>query len=137
MFELDKCLDLRKKIQDTEEKIEELDVRIRFPKAQTMSDMPRSTSFSNKMEDYLVKKEKLTTKKLSLEAMLEMSWDKIKDKLSKTNATVQEIMLLRYRFYNGYSWKKCTAIMAGSDKKWNENKTFRVYRQVIAKLQNE
>lgn len=140
MYELEKCLDLQKRIQEINEKIEELNVKIRFPKAQIMSDMPRSTSPTNPVESYIITKEKLCTKKLSLEALLEISWGGVKDKLSIANldgegVTVEEISLLTNRFYLGYSWKKCTQIMAKNDSKWNDNKTFRVYRKIMKKLQ--
>lgn len=136
MEELDKCLELRRKITDLEEKISDIDDRIRFPKAQTISDMPRCSSFGeNKIDQYLIQKEKYQNKKLLYETELSMLWNSIEKWLICCGIGQAERYLMYLRFNSGFSWKKCTAIMRNIEgQKWNENKVFRTYRGILKKL---
>jgi hypothetical protein len=138
MKELNRCLELRRQIADLEEKIEDIECRIRFPKAQTLSDMPRcSSSAGNPIENYIVQKEKYQSKKLLLETELHMEWSNIEKAMLSNNIPLEEVRLMYLRFNCGYPWKKCTAIMHDSfGGKWNENRAFRVYRGIVKSLQN-
>jgi len=137
MEELSKCLELRKKINDIEEKLEDIAYSIKCPKIPTVSDMPRSTSIlGNPIERYIEKQEKYENEKLLLETELNMKWNSIEKKLIACGTEKAERQLIYLRFNRGYSWKKCTSIMRNAEgQKWNENRTFRTYRKIVKKLQ--
>lgn len=137
MKELDRVLELHRKIERLNDDIEELENLIRSPKSQPISDMPHSTSRTNAIELYIVKKERLIEKRKELCAEYNATWDGVVKKCNAVGLTTNEILLLFLRFYHGFPWRECTAIMAKSNSKWNENKTFRVYRKVVEKLQSE
>lgn len=138
MEKLNKCLVLRKKINDIEEKLEDIAYSIKCPKIPTVSDMPRSTSISgNPIERYIEKQEKYENEKLLLETELNMLWNSIDKRLIACGTGKSERQLIYLRFNRGYSWKKCTAIMRKAEgQKWNENRTFRIYRKTVKNLQN-
>lgn len=138
MEDLNKCLDLRRKITSFEEKIEDIEDRIRFPKSQTISDMPRSTSSGIcQIEKYVILKEKLQSKKFLCETELNVMWGSVTKRMMMCNVSHAERYLMYLRYNSGYSWKKCTEIMQQLEgEKWNENKTFRVYRKVVKLLSN-
>lgn len=136
MEELDRCLELRRNIIDLEERIEDIEGKIRFPKSQTISDMPRgSASGINPIEQYITQKEKYQSKKLLCETELSMIWSDVEKRMVMCNIAHAERYLMYLRFNSGFSWKKCTAIMRNAEgKKWNENKTYREYRKVLKAL---
>lgn len=136
MNELERCKDLRKQIADLEEKIEDIEGRIRYPKAQTISDMPTASSTTNPIERYILLKEKYENRKLLYENELNGLWSEINLKMDKCNVTLSEkrVMLLRYK--NGLPWKKCTAIMKEIvGEYWTENLTFKTNRKVKKALE--
>lgn len=138
MNDLERCKDLRKQIADLEEKIEDIEGNIRYPKAQTISDMPRGSSTgTNSIERYILQKEKYENRKLMYENELFDLWAKINQKMDFCNINNNEkrVMLLRYK--DGLPWKKCTEIMkeiAGAY--WTENLTFKTNRKVKKALEN-
>lgn len=137
MKELDRCLELRRKISKIEEKLEDIGYCIRYPKSQTMSDMPKTTSQAiSPIERYIMQQDEFNRKKLLLETELSMHWNSIEKRMISCNIDKSARHLMYLRFNSGYSWKKCTAIMKNNEgEKWNENKTFRIYRKVVKMLQ--
>lgn len=129
MRELEKCLELRRKITDISEQIEMLQSRIETPKCQILSDMPKGGSESNSIEEYIIRKERLEQRKRQNENRLASEWRSISTKLKQNGVTDDVIELLKYRFYYGYRWKKCAVHM-----QWNENKCFREYRMALSKM---
>lgn len=138
MNELERCRELRKQIADLEEKIEDIEGNIRYPKAQTISDMPRGSSTgTNSIERYILYKERYESIKLQFEKELFALWEKINQKMDMCNITLDEkrVMLLRYK--HGLPWKICTKLMketAGAY--WTENLTFKTNRKVKKALEN-
>lgn len=134
---LSDCLELRRKITKLEEKLEEISDCIRYPKSQTMSDMPRgAASTISPIERYIIKQDEYQNDKLLLENTLRLKWNEVNRLLVECGVDKPERYLMYLRFHNGYSWRKCTATMENMvGTKWNENKTFRTYRKIILLLQ--
>lgn len=133
MEELNRCLELRRNIMSLEERIEDIEGRIRFPKSQTLSDMPRgSSSGTNPIERYIVLKEKYQSQKLLHETELSMIWNDLDKRMVMCGVPQDERRLMYLRYNSGLSWKKCTAIMREIEgKRWNENRTFKTNRKVL------
>ncbi len=134
MNDLDLCYELRKEIKELDGRIVELELAVRAPKAQPMNDMPHATTRQNIIEGYIIRKEKLFSKKYKLEAELDAAWNRAKAQLTAAGVGHDGIDLTRLRMYHGLSWKRCTEIMKKKYGKWNENKTFRIYREIVTKL---
>lgn len=132
--ELDECFELRKRVQDISDRIEELELRIRAPKAQPFSDMPHGTSRTNPLERYITKKEELEVKKHTVEMQLDEKWGETSRLFTDSGATKQELDLLRLRFFYGKPWKECTATMNKIYGNWNDNASFRAYRKAVERL---
>ena len=137
MRELDKCRELRQKIIETEEMIEDISCSIRYPKVPTMSDLPKgSASSTSPIDRYIMLLEKYQNKKLLLETELSQLWNCIEKQMIACNIDKSDRQLMYFRFNSGYPWKVCTSIMRRKEgKQWNENRSFRVYRNVVAMLQ--
>ena len=137
MKELNKCLDLRQRISDLNNLLEDIACRIRYPKAQTISDMPRlSSGGGNPIERYILQQEKYETRKKAAETELNDTWNAVVILFNRKKLHKDEILLMRLRFYYGYQWKQCAAIMREKyGDTWNENKVFRTYRKVVKTLQ--
>lgn len=139
MNELEKCLELRRRITETEEMLEDISCCIRYPKVQAMSDSPKSTSpFESSIERYIVKQEKFENQKLLLETELNMVWNTLMKRLIMLRVGKPERKLMYLRFNRGYSWKECGAIMKDSEgEMWNSNRVFRTYRKICVLLQKD
>lgn len=129
MRELEQCLELRRKINGINERIEELRSSIETPKCQTLSDMPKGGGERNTIEEYIIKLERLEQKKAVIEQHLVSDWRTISADLKKNGVFDDVILMLKYRFFYGYRWKKCAVHM-----QWNENKCFREYRAFLSKM---
>lgn len=137
MKELDRCLEIRRKISAIEEKLEDISYSIRYPKPQTMSDMPRSASSSDSpIERYIMRQEKYESDKRLLETELNSIWNMVEKQLIICEVEKSEIQLMYLRFNRGYSWKKCAATLSKAyNENWNNNKVFRIYRKIMLLLQ--
>lgn len=132
MKELDSCLNLRRKINDIDEKIKTLQAAILSPKNQVITGMPRGGNNSdNAIERYLVKLEKLQRLKDNLLSHQKSIWVDIEDKAKAANIPEQDIYLLYLRFVKGKKWNKCAVKMNKKYGNWNINKVFRIYRRTI------
>lgn len=136
MRELDVCLNIRKQINDVDEKIEELKAVATSPSGQVISDMPRSGRIGNAIEDYIIKLEKLETRKYRLEQLLKEKWSNAYKILHNSNVPLKNIKLLYCRYAKGLSWKECVKRMRElyPNELWNENKVFRLNRQALSKV---
>ena len=134
--ELNECLEISRKIKEIKEKTFDLQMRCYSPKSQVISDMPRGGAVENATERYLIDLERLNNKREALEAKRSFIWNSIKIKMNKCGLNEEYQRMLRFRFYNAYSWNKCTALLSElyENSNWNANKCFRVYRQILNKM---
>ena len=130
MFELDECLSVSKKLKKIDEDITELKCRNSAPKNQIITDMPKGGgSLINNLDSYLIKLEKLEKRRKRVQFQLDMAWNVAEQALKDIGVTdPQAIQLMKYRFYNGLAWKKCSMKM-----QWTLNKCFYVYRSILDK----
>ena len=126
---LNECLILRRDIESINERIEELNLRIKSPKNQIITDMPKGNNQQNAIEEYLIKKEKLEKMRFDYNRKISGKWQSVYYKCVNNDISKEAIEILRYRFYYGYTWRVCGEMM-----KWNKNKCFRVYRSVLGKF---
>lgn len=124
MRELDELRDINDKISEYELKKSELAAMVQ-PRAQTISNTPRSSNPINAIEEYCIRKEKIDEAIRKLETRKQEIWSGLK----LDNVTNEERDVLRLRFYEGYSWKRCAREL-----KEKEQKLFRVYRAVLCKI---
>ena len=140
MVELDECLDLARMIKEKDEVLIELKSRVMSPKGLIVSDMPKGGgSPMNTMDEYLIKKERIKKAKKRLEERLDAKWECVVNILKACGVDSETIHLMKFRFYCGLSWKKCTAAIKEEypDGRWNANKCFSAYRGVLHKTSNE
>ncbi len=134
---LDKCFSIAKQIKDVDEDIEELQSSEMSPKNQIMTYMPKGGNIQlNKLELYIIELERLEEKKNDLIELLNQTWDIAESILIKSGITQSNYRkMMKFRYYHGYSWKKCAIKMKEvypSDN-WNENKCYRVHRSILYK----
>lgn len=130
MKELDVCLELYIKGKSIDENIEEINALLYSPKVQDLSGMPKGSGGTDSIVDKLVeKKEKLTRQRYEIEKQKFHCRQEIETMMKECNLTKNEILLIKYRFFYGLSWKR-----VGKELDWNENKVFRVYRKINAIL---
>lgn len=139
MLELDECLKVVRKIKDIEDDILELESRTMSPKNQIITNMPKGGGSQDSGQDrYLIKLEKLQAQKNYWCGILNSKWNIAKLVLinSANVKDVRTFELLKLRFYYGYPWKVCAAKMKKEhpEEKWNINKCFREYRNIMHKL---
>lgn len=128
MKELQECLEAKRYIDKIDERITELKTVIYSPKNQVITGMPRGGNNENAIEKYLIKLEKLKSRKADLLKYQSEQWGIVKEKAG--NISEQEQYLLYIRCVEGYSWQKCVSIMQKKYKNWNINKAFRVYGKI-------
>ena len=136
MKELDECLAKTRKIKEINEDIAELRDRAFSPKNQIITGMPRGGAGGNQSDSYIVKLERLEDRQERLIHERDSLWDGIYEALTSKNIKAEHITLLRHRFYSGLQWPKCCKLMCEEypGNKWNMNKVFRVYRQILKKF---
>lgn len=135
---LDRCLYLRSQINKIDEKLARIRSEVRYPKSQTLSDVPRgASSGESAIERYIVKEEEYTEKRNSLVMELDSSWEEVVDALAECDITrPDEVALMKLRYYRGFKWKRCIQIME-ERARWNENKVYRIHRKIVQLLQNK
>ena len=137
--QLEECSSIRKKMLKKDLKIYELKSKIQSPKNQLINDMPKGgNKQSNSLEDYLLKLEKLVAEKQALCNELNKVWESIEFILkSQCNCDRQRVKLMRLRYYNNYSWKKCISLMKVfyPNDKWNANKGFKEHRLIFERYE--
>lgn len=136
---LKECFDLHREIREIDEKIEEIKAILYTPKCQDLSGMPKGEGNGESIIDKLItKKSKLEQMKLNATKVLSNKWAIVEKACNNAHISNAEIMLLMYRYYYGLSWKAVTNKMRDyAGQEWNENKTFRVHRIVLCKINKE
>lgn len=135
MKQLDEIIELRRDINSIVERLSELK-QMTQPRVQTISDMPRGGDKKNVIEEYIVKSERLQKKLDKKSRELESKWGELKILFCKAKLTDAQQNMIRARFYYAKSWKECTGVMESlyPSAKWSEQKLFRIYRNVLSKL---
>lgn len=127
MQELEQCLKIRRDINDIENKLAVLRAAIESPKNQIMTGMPRGGVQENPLDKYLIKAEQLEKQKCELITQQKHLWTTARKKLK--NISSEELYIMRLRFVDGLTWKKCVAVMNCKYGNWNINRAFRVLRK--------
>lgn len=133
----DDISDIFQQIEDIEEKLIVLEWQACTPKSGAITGMPKDGSGAgNPIELYLERKEKLEKKSKALKTRFNRLWNKAVHQMTVASIDAQTQKMMFYRFYKGLQWKACAAKL---DKKypnckWNENKCFRKYREVLYKV---
>ena len=134
---LKECYELRTEIIQIEEKIEEINALLYYPKIQQISDMPKggggnSEEFTDKL---ITKREKLKKCEKDKELEFTKKWCIAIKAFRKSRLNTWEVELLTYRYYWALPWKKCGDKMKDfTGQRWNENRIFRVYGKAKEKL---
>lgn len=137
MKTLDRCLQLRRRINEIDEKIETLKFNIDSPRSSVISDMPKGGGTrGNPLEEYVIKLEELENKRKRINAVLVELFKELRSTMAKAGIDDQACEMMKYRFYHGLQWKACAAVMNKKHPKnnWNVNKCFRVYRAILYKM---
>lgn len=130
------CLiEIHKVIKGIDEDIMIIRERIEAPKNQIISDMPRGGISENAVDKALDEIKKKESRRLYYCDVLVSKWLICEEILKSCNINQKHIELLKFRFLQGLSWRACVKGMTKlyNEEKWNENKVFRIYRQVVAK----
>lgn len=135
MYELNECLRITREIEKVREKLIFIKAAIQAPKNQIISDLPKGGNCPvSAIETYLEKEEKLQDDLRALKIERSEKWQAFQNIAAEKGVTKEDVHLMQLRFFRGYSWNKCTAVMRSRyGDKWNANRTFRVYRQVLSK----
>lgn len=133
------CLELRHEIKEIDELIEEIKAILYYPKCQDLSGMPKGEGSGESIIDKLItKKSNLEKKKANIACNLGNKWTVIEKACKNAHISDAGIKLLSLRYYYGLSWKMVTLKMQDyTGQNWNDNKTFRVHRAVLYKLNKE
>lgn len=136
MRELQKCLLLRRKIDEISDRIYELRAKVTSPKNQIITGMPRGGgSNDNVNERYLIRLEYLIEKRHKLRKYQAKEWIRAKNKIKEysldTKTNFEETAnLFFFRYVKGLSWNKCVAKLNTEYGGWNSNKAFRINRKM-------
>ena len=137
MRALDRCLSLRRRLNEIDEKIELLQFNIDSPRSSVISDMPKGGGpRGNPLEEYVIKLEELENKRKRINAVLVELFKEVCSTMAKAGIDDQAREMMKYRFYHGQQWKACAVIMNKKypQSNWNVNKCFRVYRAILCKI---
>ena len=132
----DEIADTRGRIKKVQDKIEYLEMKADTPRSSVFSDMPKGGGVGNPLEQYIVKKEELTEKLTALKTRLERLWRKAARQMSAVGVERQTRRMMYLRFVCGLQWEKCAVMLNEKypNCKWNVNKCFRKYRDVLYKI---
>ena len=127
---------LNVKIKRVQEKLDFLQMKIDSPRSSVLSDMPRGGGGAgNPLEDYIVKKEEYEEKLRFLEKRVENLWANAYYLMDNAKIDSQVQVMMYLRIAQGLRWEKCAQTLAKKYPygKWNVNKCFRKYREVLSK----
>lgn len=130
----DEMLMLRGKIKQIKSEMVQLTRETQTAKGQVFSDMPKGGVRLNSIEEYVIEKETLEHQKKELETKICKKW--IEAVKQHPYLTTEETKLMKYRFFYGLKWSDCTNKMSET-RLWNENKTFRTYRNIMHKIKGK
>lgn len=127
---------INEKIKKVQDKLEYLQMNIDSPRSSVMSDMPRGGGcVGNPLEQYIERKEEYEEKLHSLEKRLDNLWADAYYLMDSAKIDSQVQVMMYLRIAEGLRWEKCAQTLAKKypDGKWNVNKCFRKYREVLSK----
>lgn len=132
MVRLKQCLELTREINDLLDKVQEIEEVIKSPKGQVITGMPRGGGSGNRLEDYMVKREKYIEQVNRKKRERYKLWNDALDIMLANNVDMEYRFLMSLRFVEGMSWKACVRDMRKyfPNSEWDENKCFRVYRKI-------
>ena len=128
---------VNKKLNKIKEKIWFLQIEAESPRTSIISDMPKgSGGTSNLLENYIIKKEKYVAKRDTLELRLDNLWQRAFHQMSEVGVDEQVQKMMYLRFGRCLQWEKCAneLVKLYPESKWNVNKCFRKYRDVLYRL---
>lgn len=139
MLELRECLKLRHRINYIDMRILEMREIFSSPKIQILSLAPSfAKSNVNNFDKFLIKLDYLEEERAYLEERINDVWNSVERKLKDEGVRWNHILLMKLRFYHGLPWRECGNKMKINYPKelWNEQKVYRIYRNVKGKVQN-
>lgn len=133
------CYKLKVSVMELDERIEEIQTVLYYPKNQLLSDMPKGSGGTDSaVDNLLVKLDNLRREREIKAAAHRVKWAEIVKKLDEYNVSNEEKELVKLRFYFGLMWKACIPIMnERTGEHWNENKIYSTYRSICQKYTNE
>ena len=131
----EKWYELKKRIKENNDDIEEIETALYYPRNQVVTDMPRGGgSRGNTVDRLLAKLERLKAEREMLKSEHYVLWNKILEKLNICGASEDVKKLFELRFYHFKQWKECVPLMTKfSGEEWNENRVYREYRSICEK----
>lgn len=135
----DEIVDTRKRIRQTQEKLDYIRLQVSTPRSPTLSDMPKGGGGADTpLERYIIKQEKLTEKIKILQTRLNKQWVKAVHLMNSAEIEEQNQKMMYLRFGCGMQWEKCADELNKQypSNRWNVGKCFREYRKVLLKIKN-
>lgn len=131
----DECYNLKLSVMELDERIEEIQTVLYYPKNQLLSDMPKGGGGTDStVDNLLIKLDNLRREREIKAAAHRVKWAEIVKMLDKCNVTKEEKELFKLRFYFGLMWKACIPIMnQRTNEEWNENRVYKTYRSICEK----
>lgn len=136
----DRIANLRDRIVKTRDKLEFLEMKADTPRSSVFSDMPKGAyNASNPLEQYMIEKEEAEERLKTLKAKFDRLWEKASHQMDTLGIDEQVKFMMYLRFCRGLKWEKCATAL--NDKyptsRWNTNKCFRKYRDVLYRFRKE
>ena len=131
---LEQCLDKTRIIKELDEQIAELRARATSPKNQIITGMPRGGGGGNQSERYMERLERIEARRRKVALDRGILWNKVLDLLAFENTEYHT--MLWCRFFRGMRWNAVCDFLKENypNSKWNMNKVFRIYRQILRKF---
>ena len=136
----DRIANLRDRIIKAQNKLAFLEMKADTPRSSVFSDTPKGTyNASNPLEQYMIEKEEADEKLKILKLKFNRLWAKASRQMDAVGIDEQVAEMMYLRFYCGLQWEKCATALNKKypDSKWNTNKCFRKYRDVLYRLRKE
>lgn len=125
------------KLNKTKEQLDFLREQADSPRSCVISDMPKGGgNAGNPLEQYIIKKEKLQIKCARLTERLNELWGSAVRQMKDAQIDEPLRVMMYMRFVCGLQWKKCAQEMDKHypNQKWNVNKCFRKYREILCRI---
>ena len=134
----DEIVDTNNRLKRVQEKLEFIEMEADTPRSTVYSDMPKGGggNAGNPLEQYMIRKEELLDRYEKLKKRLESQWEKAIFQMNAAGIDEQTRKMMILRFASGMRWEKCAEKMSSlyPENKWNVNKCFRKYREVLCKV---
>ncbi len=133
---LKNLIDLNDKIKDIEVDIADIRESMCSPKSPSLTGMPRGNGWNgSSLVNSLDKINRLEHKKAFFYDKLVSEWLICESMLKSCDINEKQLEIIRYRYFYALSWRSCLKAVATifPCENWNENKIYRLHRQVMAK----